>query len=68
MEEAVGEPVTWVYTTVDGEEQELIPNGKNERVTYERRKEYVKAMEQRRIQEISLQVKKIREGLYEMIP
>lgn len=67
MEEVVGQPVAWVYTTVDGEEQDLIPNGKSERVSYEDRIKYVGMMEKRRIEEISLQVQKIREGLAQMI-
>ena len=35
--EEYSEPVTWVYTTSDGEEHEIVHNGKSIKVTFEER-------------------------------
>lgn len=49
---------------MDGEEKEMKPNGKTLMVRYEERVKYIEMMEKKRIEEIRLQVNKIKEGLY----
>ena len=45
---------------MDGEELDMIPNGRLERVKFEERFKYIEQMKEKRIEEIRLQTEKIR--------
>eukprot|EP01083_Nonionella_stella_P059475 155578_1 len=61
-------PYTFATLGSDGEEVELVPDGKNKPVTWENREEFVQFVEKYRLNEFKLQVEAIRRGLATIVP
>ena len=61
---------TETFTTQlsDGETVELVPNGRNIPVTFERREEYIQLVEQVRLKECERQIEAMRQGLVSVVP
>ncbi len=58
------EPITWTYNTSDGEEHEIVHNGKNIKVTFQERDKYIAEVKNKRINEAILQINRIKKGLH----
>lgn len=60
--------LTFTATSADGREVELIPGGKDMKVTWQNRKEFVRLLESFRLHEFDVQVEAIKIGLATIVP
>lgn len=60
--------LTFSVTSTDGKDIELIENGKNIKVNWENRQQYIKLVESYRLNEFKTQVEAIKSGLGTIVP
>lgn len=63
-----GGPLTWTYRTFEDEVHEMVPNGKNINVEFKDLNSYIHTLRSRKINESKLQIKRITQGLSQLIP